>query len=143
MNSDRRTARVHEQTRIEREAEENRLKSQRASKDSDYEIKFDLMELKDKVKNIAPRKRKALFELRRQLYAEQEGKCAECATDLEQAKIEQGFPFELDHIVPYSLGGGNERSNMQLLCRVCNNRKRAQFSNEELVQYYEDILNNL
>ncbi|NBB80981.1 MAG: hypothetical protein GVY36_16305 [Verrucomicrobia bacterium] len=143
MKEDRRSARLEKQARIKREVEENREQAERASRQSDYEVKFDLLELKDQVKDLAHKKRKSLLKLRRQLYGEQEGKCAECGKDLEEAQHEQGSPFELDHIVPFSLGGGNERSNMQLLCRECNNSKRAQFNNEELVRYYEDLLNNL
>lgn len=31
--------------------------------------------------------------------------------------------LEFDHIVPFSCGGGNESSNIQLLCRSCNRSK--------------------
>ncbi|MBA4304283.1 MAG: hypothetical protein C0424_08680 [Sphingobacteriaceae bacterium] len=31
--------------------------------------------------------------------------------------------LEFDHIVPFSCGGGNEASNIQLLCRSCNRSK--------------------
>lgn len=37
----------------------------------------------------------------------------------------------LDHIVARSLGGSNERHNLQILCKGCNRRK-AQFEAEEL-----------
>lgn len=144
-HNDRRNARERKQARILEDTEENKHKAERMSRESDYAIKFDLMELAKQVKQLAQSKRKPLFELRRQLYIEQHGKCAnpKCAIDLEESVIEQGGTFELDHIVPFSLGGGNEKSNMRLLCRECNRKKRAQFNNEELLQYYEDVLNNL
>lgn len=43
-------------------------------------------------------------------------KCCECgATE----------PLEIDHIVPISKGGTSDPSNLQVLCRPCNRRKRA------------------
>jgi len=33
--------------------------------------------------------------------------------------------IEVDHIYPIALGGTNEGSNLQLLCRFCNRSKGA------------------
>ncbi len=30
------------------------------------------------------------------------------------------FPFEVEHVVPTSAGGGNESANLALACRSCN-----------------------
>lgn len=43
--------------------------------------------------------------------------------------------LELDHIVPTSRGGKNERSNAQTLCKSCNIRK---FQCEELPSYVSE-----
>jgi hypothetical protein len=34
------------------------------------------------------------------------------------------FPFEVEHVVPRSRGGGDEDANLCLSCRACNLRKR-------------------
>lgn len=44
-------------------------------------------------------------------------RCANCGKSLSRAK------YEIDHIVPISRGGGNSRSNIQILCRGCNRKK--------------------
>lgn len=51
-----------------------------------------------------------------QLLADQDYKCAACATDI------IGH-FERDHKMPLALGGSNDISNIQLLCLPCNRSK--------------------
>jgi len=49
----------------------------------------------------------------------QKSKCAVCKVSLSDG-------YHVDHIVPISKGGGNDRFNLQLLCPNCNLRKGAQ-----------------
>ena len=48
------------------------------------------------------------------VYARDGGKCRCCGSTIE---------LEYDHIKPYSCGGSNDRSNIQLLCQKCNRSK--------------------
>lgn len=48
----------------------------------------------------------------------QKGKCVCCGKSL-------GNNYHLDHIMPLSLGGANEDSNVQLLRQECNNQKHS------------------
>lgn len=56
---------------------------------------------------------------RREILERDGGQCRCCGTALTVRT------FELDHIVPLSLGGAHERYNLQALCRPCNRRKWA------------------
>ena len=48
----------------------------------------------------------------------QGGKCAYCRAPLRTR-------FHVDHIIPLARGGANDRRNLQLTCRSCNQRKGA------------------
>lgn len=56
------------------------------------------------------------------LFREQEGRCYYCRKRL--------AAFELDHKVPLSRDGSNDRANVALACRTCNQRK-GQMTEEE------------
>jgi 5-methylcytosine-specific restriction endonuclease McrA len=49
--------------------------------------------------------------------------CAECGRPVTTHDAKLDTHAELDHIVPVALGGKDERSNYQVLCRRCNRRK--------------------
>jgi len=52
------------------------------------------------------------------LYEKQSGKCAACKKDL-------NMQYQLDHVMPLSLGGEHKIENAQILCRKCNQMKHA------------------
>ena len=70
------------------------------------------------------------------LFRLQKGKCNICG---KSRKIER---LEVDHIIPFSLGGKNNLGNTQLLCISCNKIKRNKVTPEEYNDYikYERIL---
>jgi len=66
-------------------------------------------------------KRKVSRELRTQIF-EEERKCNICNKSM--SRISEA---EIDHIIPLASGGMDEKSNLQVLCKVCH---RAKTSNE-------------
>ena len=54
----------------------------------------------------------------RALMESQRGKCVYCRCNIRKT-------FQVDHIVPVSAGGANDKTNLQLLCKTCNLDKRA------------------
>ncbi len=47
--------------------------------------------------------------------------CAHCDSECDRALL------EVDHVLPLSLGGTDDPSNLQTLCRTCNRRKGNRF----------------
>lgn len=88
---------------------------------------IDLMLLFQQGKRrIAPTRRRAWPpELIAALMRRQGGRCAYCGRSPSSAGR-----FEVDHMDPAVDGGPNDPSNLQMLCRECNNRKRDQTDQE-------------
>lgn len=55
-------------------------------------------------------------EVRQAIYSRDGYRCLHCGATED---------LSLDHIYPYSLGGSDDPSNLQTLCRPCNSRKGA------------------
>jgi 5-methylcytosine-specific restriction endonuclease McrA len=49
----------------------------------------------------------------------------------------------VDHIIPWSMGGGNETANIQILHATCNLRKGARASIDDVIRYLQGRLRNI
>lgn len=54
-----------------------------------------------------------------------EGKCDGCGGMLKPGQ------FQFDHILAHALGGGNDISNIQILCTVCHIAKSQEIDNPQ------------
>ena len=70
-------------------------------------------------KDKAARKQASLH--RDTLYVRQGGLCAACGDPVQR----RGRQSHVDHVVPLAAGGSGRFRNLQLLCRLCNQRKGA------------------
>lgn len=90
------------------------------------------------LKEIHPNQRKLwLAEVVNELYEDQKGLCPLCSTELDVQSM------QVDHIIPFVHGGGNERNNLQLAHKTCNNQKRAKVNVMDLLKYLECRYMNL
>jgi hypothetical protein len=68
--------------------------------------------------------------VRNALFIEQRGRCRYCGRRMSNRQL------EIDHRWPVSRNGGNEYSNLQLLCTACNLRKGIQTDQEFRDRYW-------
>ena len=68
------------------------------------------------------------------LFDEQDHRCARCQTEI------GANDWELDHSIPYSLGGETSRGNLALLCRPCNRQKG---DDADLIAAADHLINRL
>ena len=73
------------------------------------------------------------YRIKKELYQAQRGRCYYCG------RTHRIGYLEIDHKWPVSRGGGNQMSNLQLLCTACNMRKGVQ-GDEELRSRYWRLL---
>ncbi len=64
------------------------------------------------------------------LFIEQRGRCRYCGRRMSNRYL------QIDHKWPVSRNGGNERTNLQLLCTACNMRKGIQTDEEFRSRYW-------
>ncbi len=85
-------------------------------------------------RTIKPTKRITFSpKLRRELLQEQNRKCMYCGAPKSIKTT------DVDHKTPVIRGGPNEKSNYQILCKPCNQRKGAQ-TDEEFRKRYAELL---
>src|SRR5271166_7214381 len=97
----------------------------------------DVVECSQLMKKLDPNQRRPwIAHVIAEMYEAQGGKCALTGNPLNSN-------FEVDHIVPVSYGGGNERSNLRLVSRNANrSRGNRGISPQDLLRYLEDRYSN-
>lgn len=70
------------------------------------------------------------------LFKKYENKCRYCRTDVKH-------DFEIDHRLPYSLGGENTIENLQLVCKTCNGKKNRYHSHAFMKKLWNENCKNV
>lgn len=117
--------------------EEIKKKSESLKKLSFQHFWTDVVECSELMKQLDPNQRRPwIVDVICQMYEEQAGRCALTGHPLDAS-------FEVDHIVPASYGGGNERTNLRLVSRSANRmRGNRGVDPHDLLRYLEDRYQN-
>lgn len=113
-------------------------RAKKLEKESLYEFLLELTECSEILKKTSSNKRKLwLTHVIEDIYNKQNGLCAMCGEGITLKSS------EVDHVIPFCYGGGNERNNLQLTCRKCNRGKGKSVDPSDLLKYLEDRVMNL
>lgn len=117
--------------------EEVKRKSEKLKERSFRELWVKVVECSELIKQLDPIKRRPwIADVIRDLYEAQGGRCALTGDPLDPS-------FEVDHIVPVSYSGGNERGNLRLVNRSANRSRGIRgVDPHDLLQYLEDRYQN-
>ena len=110
--------------------------------DVQSEIRALLDDLVSVVHEPDPIRRQTLWpaQLIRFIAQHQDWICPACCDEI--ASLNEGA-HHVDHVVPWSLGGGNEVANLQILHAKCNLSKGNRCDADELIRYLQGRLMNL
>lgn len=104
----------------------------------DLEATFETDEATKRLNKIAPIPRKEWMKhITNQLWLEQGGKCAICKDSMSRDS------FDVDHKVPHSKGGGNEKANLRLTHASCNRSRGNDCDRRSVIENLEDRAMNL
>ena len=105
--------------------------------DSKTKFGFEVHEAADEMQSLQNSARRPWLEdVVLDLLADQDGRCAICEGTIELDE------HEVDHIIPFVYGGGNEQANIQLVHPSCNRSKGADIAPEVLLRHLEDLYMN-
>lgn len=97
----------------------------------------NVAECSDILKQIDPNRRRPwLAGVIQDLHRNQGGVCALCGEPVELGA------HHVDHVIPFSYGGGNEPANLQITCPDCNRKKRNKVDPWDLLRYLEGKYQN-
>ena len=124
-------------------ARARRLAMIAAAKASAAEVENEeiLAELVAELHNLQPQPRTRLWraDLVQRLVQRQDNRCPRCGDPLSLTNRSH----HVDHVIPWSMGGGNETANIQVLHARCNLEKGAAVWVDELLDYLEGRIRNL
>lgn len=115
------------------------------SRDAENRVREELRHLIELLREVQPIHKTTAWPVEVITYMAQKQKwrCAalDCPYDDEFRLDTQ--THHVDHIIPWSMGGGNETANIQILHATCNLRKGARASIDDVIRYLQGRIRNI
>jgi HNH endonuclease len=112
--------------------------------DAEKRVREELRHLIDLLREVQPIRRTTAWpiEVIMHIAEKQEWRCPapECPCDVLRLDTQT---HHVDHIIPWSMGGGNETANIQILHATCNLRKGARASLDDVIRYLQGRVRNI
>ena len=91
----------------------------------------------EEIAGTAPKRKKFVPRIRTAVYQKTNGICSICGDPISENN------FTIDHIIPLSKGGTDDISNLQPVCRTCNQIKNNSTQEELLDKIWQILLYNI
>jgi 5-methylcytosine-specific restriction endonuclease McrA len=112
--------------------------------DAESRVREELQHLIDLLREVQPIRRTTAWpiEVIMHIAEKQKWRCPapECPDDVLRLDTQT---HHVDHIIPWSMGGGNETANIQILHATCNLRKSDRANTDDVILYLQGRIRNI
>lgn len=74
-------------------------------------------------------------QVRREVWRRDKGRCAFVSSETKK-RCDSSFRLQIEHLVPFAIGGGHGLENLQLLCQAHNGHRAVRFFGKEKMARY-------
>lgn len=113
------------------------------SRNAENRVREELERLIDLLREVQPIHRTTAWPLEVIIYIAERQKWRCPAPDCHDELRLDTQTHHVDHIIPWSKGGGNETANIQILHATCNLRKGARASTDDVIRYLQGRIRNI
>jgi 5-methylcytosine-specific restriction endonuclease McrA len=114
------------------------------NRDTEKRVRDELKHLIDLLREVQPISRTTAWpiEVIIHIAEQQKWRCPAPECPYDELRLDTQT-HHVDHIIPWSMGGGNETANIQIMHATCNLRKGARANVDDVILYLQGRLRNI